>query len=321
MGTLVQIVSNDPAPSNIGNIGAAGGLPHVRIASPSGFTSGNILVGIGGTANFAGSTWSKFADPVMGNWTTLQHLNARSAPNGVTDGEDIGLAWIQLTSNIAPGFVGLINASSSTTLQGKKFDGTSPGWTTNQWAGATCQDYSTGSPITVISNTSDTLTFSSTTAPGVGNPFSVGGYVASYVSSAGEDYTAATVEEWSGVSGVIGSSANQNVFTSGQTLSTGTIAAWSGTGSAISFGLDDEDDGTGTYNPLADPTNVDDGVLWKWNISTAVMRAQHKVVTSPGSPYGMNFTTQVSSDHHMAFLVVLQDAGSGNGAAVAWLHI
>jgi hypothetical protein len=267
------------------------------IASSLGFQAGNYLLAIGGTANFAGTTAVKFTDPVNGDWTTLEHLNCRSAPGAVTDGLDVIFAYIP-------------SAAGQATVT--NFDGTSPGWTTNQWstAGATCTEYGTGAGGTVTSNTGNVLNFSGGQTPTVGNPIVVGGFVKFVNTSPGEDYTAATIVEVTGASGLIGHVANQNAFTSGATLSTGTIAPWSGAGAAISFGLDDNNDSAGPYNPLAGSGNTDDGVLWKWNISTAILRMQDAAVTSPGSAYGMNFTTQCA-DHHMAFLAVLRIGASG----------
>jgi hypothetical protein len=313
---IVQIVSNDPAPSNIGNIGAAGGTQHCRIASALGFTAGNYLVGIGGIATFSGNTWSKFSDPVNGDWTTLEHINSNTPPGNASDGQDIGLACFPVTGAIAPGFVGKVTASSSTTLTATKFDGTSPGWTTNQWVGASVQDYSTGTPSTVTANTANTLTFGAITAPGVGNPFSVGGYIKSLLSN-NDDFVAATVVEVSGISGLIGHNSNHNTFTAGSlNLSTGTVAAWSGGATAISFGIDDQNDAASPWIPSADPANTDDGGLWTYNLGVPTLRMQHKVVTSPGAAYDMKFSTVASSDHHDAFLIVLQNTG-GSGAALA----
>jgi hypothetical protein len=313
---IVQTVTTDPAPSNIGNLGGAGDVSggHVCIASSLGFQAGNYLVGLGETANFAGTTAVKFTDAANGDWTTLEHLNCRSAPNGVTDGLDVILAYMPVTAAIAPGFVGKVSASGAGTATVTKFDGTSPGWTVGQWVGVTCQEYSTGAGGTISANAANTLTFSGGQTPSIGSPIVVGGFVKFTNTSSGEDYTAATIVEVSGASGIFGHSSNQNTFISGATVSTGTIAAWSGTGLAISFCADDNDDGTSPYNPLS-ATGTDDGVLWKFNLATAIARQQHQVVTSPGAAYGMNFTTQ-TGDHHMAFLVVLQQTGAATAIEV-----
>lgn len=312
---ILQTVTTDPAPSNVGNLGGAGdtgGNAHVCIASSLGFQAGSYLVGIGATANFAGTTAVKFTDALNGDWTTLEHLNCRSAPGGVTDGLDVILAYMPSTVSIAPGFVGKISASAAGQVTVTKFDGTIPGWTTNQWSSvsATCTEYSTGTGGTVTSNTSNVLNFSGGQTPPVGNPIVVGGFIKFVNTSAGEDFTVGTVVEVSGISSLLGHSSNQNTFTAGTlNLSTGLVAPWSGSATAISFGFDDNDDSSGSpaYNPLADTANIDDGVLWKWNIATAIARQQHKVVTSPGSNYDMKFSTQVTSDHHQAYLIVLQN--------------
>lgn len=313
---IVQTVTTDPAPSNIGNLGGAGdsgGQGHVCIASSLGFTAGNYLIAIGGTANFAGTTAVKFTDAANGDWTLLEHLNARSAPGGVTDGLDVILAYMPATAAITAGFVGKVSASAIGTATVTKFDGTSPGWTVNQWAGATCQEYGTGAGGTVSANTASVLTFSGGQTPTVGNPIQVGGFVKFVNTSPGEDFTAPTIVEVSGASGIFGHSSNQNTFTASSTVSTGTITAWTGTGLALSFCMDDNDDdgSAAAYNPLADTVNnVDDGTLWKWNLARGpIMRMQHRILTTPGSPYGMNFTTQCG-DHHMAFLAVLQQTGA-----------
>ncbi len=229
----------------------------------------------------------------------------------MTDGLDTILAYMPATAAIAPGWVGKVSASAAGQATVTNWDGTSPGWTTNQWstAGATCTEYGTGSGGTVTSNTANVLNFSGGQTPTVGNPIVVGGFIKFINTSAGEDYTAPTVVEVSGASGLIGHSSNQNTFTASSTVSTGTIAAWSGTGLAISFAMDDNDDGTSPFNPLS-ATGTDDGVLWKWNLASAIARMQHQIVTDPGAAYGMNFTTQ-TGDHHMAFLAVFQQAAAG----------
>lgn len=313
---IVQTVTTDPAPSNIGNLGAAGdtgGQGHVCIASALGFTAGNYLVAIGGTANFAGTTAVKFTDAANGDWTTLEHLNPRSAPGGVTDGLDVVFAYMPATAAVAAGFVGKVSASSAGSVTVTKFDGTSPGWITNQWAGVLVSEYSTGAGGTVSSNTANVLNFSGGQTPPVGNPIVVGGFVKFINTSPGEDFTAPTIVEVSGASGSFGHVSNQNSFVAAATVSTGTIAPWTGTGLALSFCMDDNDDDTSAaaYNPLADTVNnIDDGTLWKWNLARGpVMRMQHRILTSPGSAYGMNFTTQCG-DHHQAYLVVLQQTGA-----------
>ena len=73
--------------------------------------------------------------------------------------------------------------------------------------------------------------------------------------------------------------------------------------------MDDNDDGTSPYNPLS-ATGTDDGVFWQANLATGILRMQHATVTSPGSAYNMNFTTQ-TADHHQAYLIVLQQTAAG----------
>lgn len=306
---IVQTVSCDPAPSNVGNLGGAGDVSggHLCVSSILGFTAGNYLLGIGATANFAGTTAVKITDPVNGDWNTIEHLNCRSAPGGVTDGLDVILAYIP-TAAISPGFVGKISASSAGQATVTKFDGTSPGWTTNQWssASATCQEYSTGVGGTVTSNTSNVLNFSGGGTPPVGNPIVVGGFVKFVNTSSGEDFTIATIVEISGVGSLIGHSSNQNTFTSGVNLPTGNIAPWTGTGISVAFAFDDEDNTAGPYSPTS-ATGTDDGALWLWSLSSPICRMQHQIVTSPGSNYGMNFTTR-NAEHHQAFLAAFMNS-------------
>jgi hypothetical protein len=303
---IVQTVTCDPAPSNVGNLGGAGdaGGGHICIASLLGFQAGNYLVGLGETANFAGTTAVKFTDPVNGDWNTLEHLNCRSAPGGVTDGLDAILAYFGPTAAVAPGFVGKVSASGAGTATVTGFDGTAPNLST--FVGATFLEYSTGVTGTVSSVTgasNNVLNFSGGGTAPVGNPMVVGGFIKFVNTSSGEDYTAATIREVSGASGLIGHSSNQNTFTASSTVSTGTISAWTGTALALSFCADDNDDGTSPFDPLS-ATGTDDGIGWVFNLSPGIMRMQHQIVTSPGSAYGMNFTTQ-TGDHHMAYLAVL----------------
>jgi hypothetical protein len=319
---LVQIVTTDPAPSNNVGLGGAGdvigsGQEHLCVASPLGFTAGNYLLAIGCISNFADilRVVVKFSDPLNGDWPPLDQLNCRSAPNGVIDGLNVLLSLAPITQTIAPGFVGLVSASAAGSATCTKFDGTSPGWTTGQWNAAVCQEYASGSGGTISATTGgNTIAFSGGQTPGVGSPIVVGGFVKMIV-EANDDYTAATVTEWSGISGLIGHCCRSNTYAAAANLSTGAIPPWVGSATAISFGIDDNDDSAGPYNPLAvgpntGGPNTDDGVLWKWNISTAIMRMQHAVVNSPADWFSMNFAVQGPADHHMAFLVVLRNAAS-----------
>src|SRR5579859_1155550 len=164
MINIVQTVFSDPKPNSTGNLGGAGDSgvqQHICIASPLGFTANNWLVGIGGISNFAGNTAIKFTDPINGDWPPMEHLLARNPPNGVTDALDVVFSLMPLTKAIAPGFVGKVSAASAGQVTVQNYDGTSPTWTTNQWNGAACQEYSTGSSGTVSSNnTTGTINFS-----------------------------------------------------------------------------------------------------------------------------------------------------------------
>jgi hypothetical protein len=304
---IVQVVTTDTAPSAVGSLGGSGGGAYLCVASPIGFTAGNYLLGIGGTPNFAGTRAVKFTDPVNGDWTALEHLNCASAPGGVTDGLDVLFATIQVASNIAPGFVGTVSASGAGTATILRFDGTAPNL--SAFVGATFLEYrnsTTGTVTSVTGASSNVLNFTGGGTATVGNPMVVGGFVKFVNTSAGEDFTAATVVEVTGTNGIVnlgtGHSSNQNTYTAAATVSTGTVSPWTVTGLAISFAMDDNDDGTSPFNPLS-ATGTDDGVLWKWSLASAIMRMQHAVVSSPGSPYGMNFTTQ-TGDHHQSYLAV-----------------
>jgi hypothetical protein len=321
---IVQIVTTDPAPSNIGDLGGAGdpggagGSGHLCVASASGFAAGNLLLGLGETANFATTTAVKWSDPVNGDWQPLIHLNCRTPPGNVTDDLDVILACMPVTQAIAPGFVGKISASSAGSATCTNFDATTPNL--SAFVGATFIEYSTGVTGTVSSVTgagNNVLNFSGGGTPPVGNPMVVGGFIKFVNTSSGEDYTAATVvniNQIDATNPIIGYCARQNIYALGANLSTGTIKPWIGPALAISFGMDGEDNSAGPFNPLADTRNIDDGVFWKFNLSSAIMRMQHAVVTSPDGVYGMNFTVQGGGDHHMAFLIVLRLAAAATPA-------
>jgi len=305
--SIRQTATFDPTPSNIGGI--AGTPSHFPCAFPLATLAGSTIVVLACIANQVGNTVTGVSDSnALGTpYTSVKHLSS-----GV-GGLDTGLYCKQNAASIPAGDYGTSTGGSSTTLVDS-----SKSWTTNQWVGATFINNSNGATSTVTSNTATTLTFGSTIASSSGQVYTVGGYVDVQVSNF-DDYNAIRMQEVTGVSAssLVGSAAaiqsslapgTNNIQTGTDTLGTNPVII-------ISFGINDNDSGSGTFNPLADTSATDDGTGWLWDLSSPIMRQQHQNLSNPGTR-GAQFSAQTTpNDHYQSFMIALLDSTGGGGGS------
>lgn len=293
-----QIVFADPAPSN--QLPIAGTPEEMLITFPIATLSGSSIVIIGCVSNFAGTTINGALDPVNGAYTSVDDvLDAGNL--------DIHEYVFENAASVPAGANGAISSSTVSSITD-----TSQSWTTNQWAGATLYLPTSGSNVTVSSNTGTTLVFPALGgAPTAGSPYAVGGYVAVKL-TAFDDFTSMTLVEVQGVvsSPLAGhSSAKPASGGSGtNNISSGTAALGSSPVGMLGFCCNISGNNTPAV-PLAGSAFTNEGSSWAWNVGAVQARLEWRNFASPGTQAAL-FSAQ-DSDTFATFMIAFTDSGAG----------
>ncbi|MDB6104057.1 MAG: hypothetical protein JWO52_4056 [Gammaproteobacteria bacterium] len=300
--TKRQTGSFDPTPGN--GIGQGGNPIKIAVSFALDTLAGS---GIAVYASIANTNGFGFTSCVDSNGNAFTQRTVQSNP---ASGCDSRVFTRDNCPVILAGFSGIVSSGTSTTLT---IAGTP--WTTNQFgSSAPYKNITSGDTGTVTSCTTNTLTISGMSQlPAAGQVFAVGGYILLTASGA-DDYWGAIAQECAGpgaVSYIAGSGVSaQGSFSSGtNNLSSGSAALGSNPAMAFGFCIGDVDAGATPYDPLADTTTgvVDDGHFLKFDLASQIVRAQHRLFSSPGTQ-DMKFSAR-NADHFQTHMVAFAGPG------------
>ncbi len=253
--------------------------------------SGSKIIGISSIAAVIGSFTASVTDSHSSTYTLKETLTNAAL------GCDVRLYYLASAPAMTAGTSGYANTGTFTSMTD---DAKSGLWTTNQWTGAAYKNIITGETATVTTNnTTGTLNLNATLSQqGNGTIYALNDYIISTANQA-DDYYGAVWLEITGCSSIIDTSAAQGDYGNSASFNSGTKALGSNPALLVGFGMNDADNGTAPFVPLAGGGATNDGTALVFDIGP-IVRIQHANLSNPGTA-GMTFTTQ-NADHDMAFM-------------------